>query len=76
MKGVNNPRHTVTLAVGSVTNAMRGQTLLRQNGISATVGRVPADDQNGCGYTLTLRGEEERARRILHAAGIRVRPLP
>lgn len=75
VKGVNKANMT-TLAVGSVTNAMRGRTLLSQNGISATVGRARPDERTGCGYTLTVAGDADRAQRLLQAAGIRVRPAP
>lgn len=76
VKGVNQSNPKTVLAVGSVTNAMRGKTLLNQNGISATVGRARPDERTGCGYTLTVTGEAERARHLLSAAGIRVRPAP
>lgn len=71
VRGVNN-NHSTTLAVGSVTNAMRGRTLLSQNGIAATVGRARPDERMGCGYTLTVTGDLDRVRRLLEAAGIRV----
>ena len=68
-----NKKETVILAVGSVTNAMRGRDLLAQNGITAHVGRARPNEVNGCGYTLTVTGDAERARRLLQAAGIRIR---
>ena len=68
-----NKKEHVTLAVGSVTNAMRGRDLLAQNGIAAQVGRARPNDVNGCGYTLIVVGDVERARRLLSAAGIRIR---
>lgn len=64
---------TKVLAVGSVTNAMRGKELLAKNGLFAFVGRVKPDEQSGCGYTLTVTGDVEKAERLLKAAGIRVR---
>lgn len=64
------------LAVGSATNAMRGKELLAQNGMSTFVGREKPDGQNGCGYTLTVSGDTEKAARLLTAAGIRVRRVP
>ena len=64
------------LAVGSVTNAMRGKELLARNGLPAFVGRGKPDGQNGCGYTLTVSGDVDRAIRLLEAAGIRVRRVP
>lgn len=63
------------LAVGSVTNAMRGRELLAQNGISALLGRGKPG-QLGCGYTLAVSGDETKAVRLLEAAGIRVRRVP
>ena len=74
MEGVNKKEH-VTLAVGSVTNAMRGRDLLVQNSIAAQVGRARPNDVNGCGYTLVVSGDVERARRLLQTAGIRIRSV-
>jgi len=74
VKGVDKTQRTTTLLVGSVTNAMRGRTLLMQNGISATVGRAKPDARMGCGYVLTVAGDADRAVRLLDAAGIQVRP--
>ncbi len=68
-----NKKENVTLAVGSVTNAMRGRDLLSQNGITAHVGRARPNDVNGCGYTLTVWGDVDRARHLLKTAGIRIR---
>lgn len=67
---------TKAYAVGSVTNAMRGKELLAKNGLTAYVGRVKPDAATGCGYTLTVTGDQEKATRLLAAAGIRVRLLP
>lgn len=66
---------TKVFAVGSVTNAMRGRDFLQQNGLRAFVGRVAPDNETGCGYTLTVTGDTERAMRLLEAAGIRVRQV-
>ena len=74
MRGVNKNDGT-TLAVGSVTNAMRGRSLLLQNGISAEIGRSRPNEQTGCGYTLRIMGDAERAERLLRTAGIRVRSV-
>lgn len=68
--------NSTTFSVGSVTNAMRGRTLLSQNGISAVVGRARPDERVGCGYTLTVTGDADRAQRLLQAAGIRVHSAP
>lgn len=65
----------IKVAVGSVTNAMRGKEILQKNGITAYVGRVSPDQATGCGYTLTVSGDIARAEQLLTAAGIRVRRL-
>ncbi len=71
-----NKTKSTALAVGSVTNAMRGRALLSQNGIVAEVGRARPDERTGCGYMLTVTGDADRAARLLNAAGIRVRSAP
>ncbi len=64
----------VVFNVSSVTNAMRGKTLLERNGIRAYVGRtVDAGGNNGCGYSITVPAGEERAEQLLVSAGIRIR---
>ena len=76
MEGVNQSDIRTVLAVGSVTNAMRGKALLDQNGFTVAVGRARPDERVGCGYTLAVTGDAERARRLLRAAGIHVRSAP
>ncbi len=64
----------VLFNVSSVTNAMRGKSLLEHNGIRAYVGRtVDANGNNGCGYSITVSSEPERAERLLTSAGIHIR---
>ncbi len=64
----------VVFNVSSVTNAMRGKSLLERNGIRAYVGRsIDASGSNGCGYRITVAGDAERAERLLTSAGIRIR---
>ena len=63
-----------TLNVSSVTNAMRGKSLLERHGISVHIQRaVDAGDNNGCGYRLLVRNDADRARAILKKVGIAVR---
>ncbi|MBQ9860215.1 MAG: DUF3343 domain-containing protein [Clostridia bacterium] len=59
--------------VGSITNAMRGKRLLEQQGIRSYVHRAgqPAAG-DGCGYSLLVTGEAERAEQILRVSGVRV----
>ena len=73
---MNRSNVTAVYAVGSVTNAMRGKELLSKSGITAYVGRVKPDESTGCGYTLTVVGDAEKAAHLLKAAGIQVRLRP
>ena len=62
------------LHVSSVTNAMRGKALLERHGFTAHVQRaVDAQGNNGCGYSILISGNGDRAEQILQNAGIRVR---
>lgn len=63
-----------TINVSSVTNAMRGKSVLERNGITAHIQRAAdARDNNGCGYRLLVGSDEEHARSILSNAGIALR---
>ena len=65
---------TTVFYVSSVTNAMRGRNILQYNGMTAKIDRAPTTEENsGCGYRLTVRGDRETARRLLGEAGIRIR---
>lgn len=59
--------------VGSVTNAMRGRRLLEEQGIRAYLHRAshPAEG-DGCGYSLLVTNQNEKAVRILRDSGVRV----
>jgi hypothetical protein len=59
----------------SVTPAQRGETLLRREGIAATVQRTPRSlAEQGCGYSLRLNyGQLQRATEILRQKGIAYR---
>ena len=59
--------------IGSVTNAMRGKRLLEEQGIRAYLHRaVRPDDADGCGYSLLVQNEAEKAKQILSRRGVRV----
>lgn len=59
--------------VGSITNAMRGRRLLEEQGIRAYLHRAshPAEG-DGCGYSLLVTNQNEKAVRILRDSGVRV----
>ncbi len=65
---------SVYINVSSITNAMRGRELLERNGIHGYINRtVDEEGNNGCGYSILVRGDAERAQSLLTAAGIRIR---
>ena len=62
------------LHVSSITNAMRGKSVLERNGFTAYVQRaVDAQGNNGWGYSLRTNGDGDKAEQLLKNAGIRVR---
>ena len=63
----------ITIYVSSVTNAMRGKAALERQGFSVTVQRSSRLAQtDGCGYSLTVSGDEKAALGILKQRGIRI----
>lgn len=59
--------------VGSITNAMRGKKILENNGIRAYVHRSSNPSQgDGCGYSLLVTGQEQRAEKLLRGQGVRI----
>ena len=61
----------------SVTPAQRGETLLRREGIQASLQRTPrAMAEQGCGYSLRLNCRDmQRAKEILRQKGIAYRKI-
>lgn len=65
------------LLVSSVTNAMRGKSVLERNGYNAHVQRaVERDGSNGCGYSILTNGDGAKAEQLLLNAGIRRQGAP
>lgn len=61
------------IAVGSVSNAMRGKRVLEQHGMRAYVRRhADPKTDHGCGYSLYLPDAAEDAERWLEAGGVRM----
>lgn len=59
--------------VGSITNAMRGKTVLERHRIRAYVHRASDPPQgDGCGYSLLVTGNGGQAAEILRKNNIRV----
>ena len=62
-----------TIYVSSVTNAMRGKRLLEGQGYTVHMQRAShTNDNNGCGYSLLVRGNGRQAEEQLRQSGIRV----
>ena len=57
--------------VGSITNAVRGKSLLQQQGIRAYIQRKQ-DLQNGCGYRLAVYDKGEEAKSVLERNKVRI----
>lgn len=61
------------LVVRSVTNAIKGQKILENNGIGAYVQRnTSPTSRQGCGYGLKIEGNLQTAVNLLTAAGVKV----
>lgn len=62
-----------TVYISSVTNAMRGKTLLERRGYTVYMQRSSrAKETEGCGYSLMVSGETKPIAELLSKAGIRV----
>ncbi len=59
--------------VGSITNAMRGKSLLEKKGIRSYVHRASnPPDGDGCGYSLLVTDNIQQAEHVLRNGGVRV----
>ena len=62
-----------TIYVSSVTNAMRGKRLLEGQGYTVQLQRSSQlREPEGCGYSLLVRSQGDRAAALLAQHGIRV----
>ncbi len=57
--------------LSSITSAMKGEELLRKNGIKAYVFRDSKMNPYGCGYVIKITGNKEKAAEILRKNGVR-----
>jgi len=61
------------LMLKSATFAFKGRDILKKNGIKAYVERTPKKhDPSGCGYSLLIDSEEEKAVALLQSQGIEI----
>ena len=63
-----------TVYVSSITNAMRGKTLLESHGLTVYLQRsFNTQNNNGCGYSLKVKAAANTVKTILSSSGIRFR---
>lgn len=61
------------IKVSTITHATRGRDLLRTRGYKAYIKRTkPAEDDEGCGYSIDVNCDAATAIRLLEAGGIKV----
>lgn len=62
------------IKVGSITNAQRGQKLLRSKGYKAQIRRSEnPSDSDGCGYMLVVSADSDYPLSVLSSNGIDVK---
>ena len=60
--------------VESATMAMKGYRILNRNGINARVERTPpVKNRGGCGYSIVVYSNPQKALEILKRSGVRVK---
>lgn len=60
------------ILLSSVTYAMKARDLLRKQGITAYVERIPPQSTTGCGYGLSVPRGADAAERVLRENGIKI----
>jgi len=61
-----------TILLSSVTWAIRAQRLLEGHGMRTNIRKLTkSGSSKGCAYGLDVRGDMQKARRLLNAHGIR-----
>lgn len=62
------------IKVGSITNAQRGQRVLRSKGYKAEIKKIENPSQtDGCGYALEVMSSDEAPVEILKKSRIQIR---
>ena len=61
------------ISTGSITYAIKGRDLLRKHGFKVGIERsMPQTAVHGCGYSVILNGDIEKALELLRAASVKV----
>lgn len=63
------------IAIGSVTYAIKGRDILRNNGFKVGIERKPSKNSGGCGYSLKFTGDLQKAKDILTRHGIKFKDV-
>lgn len=63
------------ISVGSVTYAIKGRDVLRNNGFKVNIERKPSKSLSGCGYALKFVGDPDKAKAILQSHGIKIKDI-
>lgn len=67
---------TFYLITDSVTTAMKGYRILNRSGINAKVQRTaPTKSSGGCGYSIVIFGDPQRAVDILKRNNIKIKSV-
>ena len=62
-----------TISTGTITYALRGRDILRQNGYKAAVERnTTPGKQIGCGYTIVTEGDIDKITGILKSKNVKI----
>ena len=62
-----------SIAVGTITFAIKGRDLLRDLGLRAHLTRRISQNGNaGCGYSIVIQGNISKAKSALENAGIKI----
>ena len=63
------------ISVGSVTYAIKGRDILKNNGFKVKIERKPSKSLSGCGYSLVFSGSLEKAGEILDRYGVKFKVI-
>lgn len=68
--------YSYSIAVGTITYAIKGRELLRDFGIKAAITRRTGQYGNsGCGYSIIIQGDINEAKKVLENADIKIHQI-
>lgn len=64
---------TYNIATGTITYAIKGRDVLRNNGFKASIERRTSDlKSTGCGYSVVATGDIRKMEAVLKSAGVKI----